>query len=89
MKIKKYSGEKNGSTLSKKALSYAAMTGAFLAASESSDGQVIYYDVNPDVTVTSPGPDMWDYYPIDFDSDGIADIVVQHYIAAKIGRAHV
>jgi len=83
MKIKKYSNQKNGASFSKKALSYAAMTGAFLAVGEASDAQVIYTDVNPDDTVISPGPDMRSYYPIDFDGDAVADVVVQHYIAAN------
>jgi hypothetical protein len=83
MKIKKYSNEKNGASFSKKAMTYAAMTGAFLGVAESGDAQVVYTDVNPDRVVTSAGPDMYDYFPIDFDNDGIADIVIQHYIASN------
>jgi hypothetical protein len=83
MKIKKYSNEKNGASFSKKALSYAAMTGAFLATGEQSDAQIVYTDVNPDRVVQSPGASMYDIFPIDFDNDGVADIVVQHYIASN------
>jgi hypothetical protein len=83
MKVKKYSTEKNGASLSKKTLAYAAMTGAFLAAGEKSEAQIVYTDVNPDRIVTSPGPNMWDYFPIDFDNDGVADVVIQHYIASN------
>jgi hypothetical protein len=82
MKIKKYSTEKNGASLSKKSLSYAAMTGAFLAVAAQSDAQIIYHDVNPDDTIISPGPSTFGFFPIDFDGDAVVDIVIQHYIEA-------
>jgi hypothetical protein len=83
MKIKKYSNEKNGASFSKKALSYAAMTGAFLATGERSEAQIVYTDINPDHTVQSTGAGLTDFFPIDFDNDGVADVVVQHYIATN------
>jgi hypothetical protein len=80
MKIKKYSTDKNGATFSKKTLSYVAMTGAFLAVAGQSNGQVVYTNVNPDDTVRAPGANMYDYFPIDFDNDGVVDVVVHHHI---------
>jgi hypothetical protein len=79
MKIKKYSSEKNGASFSTKAASYAALTGAFLAMAGQSEAQIIYTDVNPNDTVMSPGDDLYDFFPIDFDNDGVADVVIQQY----------
>jgi hypothetical protein len=80
MKIKKYSEEKNETLFSKKALSYSAMTGAFLALASQTNAQVIYTDVIPDDTVRATAADSYDYFPIDFDNDGVLDVVIQHHI---------
>jgi hypothetical protein len=80
MKIKKYSSDKNNSSYAKKVLSYATMSGAFLAVADSADAQIIYTDVNPDTVLKATTPSTHSFFPVDFNSDGVVDVVVSHYL---------
>ncbi len=80
MKIKKYSHQKNDQ-LARKLLSYAGMSGAFLAASAPTDAQVIYTDVNPDILVQGSTQ------IIDMDNDAAGDYSLQQFgmLGSNIG----
>jgi hypothetical protein len=72
MKIKKYSDQQNDS-LAGKLLSYAGMSGAFLAAAAPADGQIVYTDVNPDTVI------MGATYQIDIDNNAMPDYNLQQF----------
>jgi hypothetical protein len=55
-------------TLSKKLKSYSALAGSMLAAGTAAEAQVVYTDVNPDLTVSAGGS-----YNLDLNNDGIVD----------------
>lgn len=51
---------------------YSGMAAAFLAVANESQGQIVYTDIDPDVSLNN------DQYPIDFDGDGTTDITIFH-----------
>ncbi len=63
MKTKRTLGKK-----ASKALSYSGMATALLAMAHDADAQVVYTDVNPDVTFSD------DFFEIDFDGDEVIDL---------------
>ena len=59
-------------SLSKKLKSYSAVAGALAAASGAAHAQIIYTDVNPDITVGAAG-----IYNLDLNNDGLLDFTLQ------------
>ena len=48
---------------------------AMLVAWSQLSASIVYHDINPDVTISNPGPNgTWNIYTIDFDQDGNYDI---------------
>jgi len=72
MRIKKYF-EQNNDRIAGKLMSYAGMSGAFLAAAGQAEGQVVYTDVDPDIVVQ--GTTM----TIDMDNDLTPDYSLQQF----------
>lgn len=64
---------KKTATLEKKIRSYSAIATGILAISATAQGQIIYHDVNPDVTLTGN-----DSLELDINNDGIIDFTLYH-----------
>jgi hypothetical protein len=74
-------------SLEKKIKSYSAIATGILAISATAQGQIIYHDVNPDVTLTGN-----DSLVLDLNNDSIIDFTLQHihYVSGtSIGEADV
>jgi Secretion system C-terminal sorting domain len=67
------------STLLKKLKSYSALTGSLLAAAAAADGQIIYTDINPDITLNTDGA----AYNLDLNNDGVSDYKIFVRLGAK------
>ena len=59
--------------LSKRLAQYGAMSAAVMAGADA-NGQVVYVDLDPDVTVNVGDP----YYELDFNSDGFVNLEVRN-----------
>ena len=64
---------KKSQSLEKKLRSYSAIATGILAISATAQGQIIYHDVNPDVTLTGN-----DSLNLDINTDGIIDFTLYH-----------
>lgn len=64
--------KKENPTLLRKLTSYSAMAGSIIAVAGTANAQVIYTDINPDITVDQSGSG----YFIDFDLDGNNDFAI-------------
>jgi len=60
-------------TLNKKLKSYSALAGTLIAAGSSADAQIVYTNVNPDVTLTPAGTAT---YNLDLDNGGVIDFLL-------------
>ena len=63
---------KKNYAFNRKLKSYSALAGTMAAAAGSANAQIIYTDVNPDVTINSGG-----VYNLDLNNDGILDYTLQ------------
>ncbi|MBL7882690.1 MAG: T9SS type A sorting domain-containing protein [Bacteroidia bacterium] len=61
------------STLNKKLKSYSALAGTLIAAGSTADAQIVYTNVNPDVTLTLAGTAT---YNLDLDNGGVIDFIL-------------
>lgn len=68
----------NKSLLKEKLKSYSALASAVFGTAAAADAQIVYTDVNPDVTLNVIN-DSLNAYEVDFDSDGNADMIVGSY----------
>ncbi len=66
-----------------KVLSYSGMATALLAMAHDADAQVIYTDVNPDLTFTN------DVFEIDFDGDAVTDLTIMHVASSSSSSSMV
>jgi hypothetical protein len=64
---------KKSQSLEKKIMSYSAIATGILAISATAQGQIIYHDVNPDVSLTGN-----DSLNLDINTDGIIDFTLYH-----------
>jgi len=64
---------KKPQSLEKKIISYTAIATGLLAMGANTQGQIIYHDVNPDVTLTGS-----DSLNLDINNDGIIDFTLYH-----------
>jgi hypothetical protein len=68
----------NKSLLKEKLKSYSALATAMFGTAAAADAQIVYTDVNPDVTLNVIN-DSLSAYEVDFDNDGNADMIVGAY----------
>jgi hypothetical protein len=67
---------KKDSPLAPQLLWYGAAAGVTLAVAPAADAQVIYTDINPDVTLNAVPPEENETYEVDFDGDGDPELVM-------------
>ncbi|WP_343632493.1 T9SS type A sorting domain-containing protein [Fluviicola sp.] len=68
----------NKSLLKEKLKSYSALATAMFGTAAAADAQIVYTDVNPDVTLNVIN-DSLNAYEVDFDNDGNAEMIVASY----------
>lgn len=72
--IKKYATQKDNDSLEKKLSAYTMLAGAFVAMAPVAKAGIVYTDVDPDEVITTPNFSDTTY-ALDFNGDGIEDII--------------